>query len=83
MMSLAPHLARAAQRAPKHARRLHVKNIHGGLQTIVTESHVNEMGHLPFSYRGKTAFFGKFAAFCTAAFSIPFGAVLYKRTPQA
>ncbi|KIK63817.1 hypothetical protein GYMLUDRAFT_455316 [Collybiopsis luxurians FD-317 M1] len=77
-MSLATRSAlrvtRAAQRAPQLQRHLHVKDINGGMRSIMSEGHVNERG---------TAFFGKFAAFCTTAFSIPFGAVLYKRTPQA
>ncbi|GAW07501.1 hypothetical protein LENED_009499 [Lentinula edodes] len=85
-MSLASRSAlrlnNVAQRVPQLSRHLHFKNINGGLQSIVAPGHVHEGGHLPFSYRRKPAFFGKFAAFCTAGFTIPFAAVLYKRAPQ-
>lgn len=54
----------------------------GGVSTpfeFVVLPHVDRvvLQHLPFSYRRKPAFFGKFAAFCTAGFTIPFAAVLY------
>ncbi|KAJ3814291.1 hypothetical protein EV368DRAFT_68316 [Lentinula lateritia] len=69
-------LSHVAQRVSQRIRHLHIKNINGGLQSIVAPGHVHEGGHLPFSYRRKPAFLGKFAAFCTAGFSIPFAAVL-------
>ncbi|KAJ3840474.1 hypothetical protein F5878DRAFT_659360 [Lentinula raphanica] len=74
---LSLHLGRAVQRTQTNTRYLHIKNINGGLQSIVAPGHVHEGGHLPFSYRRKPAFLGKFAAFCTAGFTIPFAAVLY------
>ncbi|KAJ3971433.1 hypothetical protein EV361DRAFT_868496 [Lentinula raphanica] len=72
---LSLHLGRAVQRTQTNTRYLHIKNINGGLQSIVAPGHVHEGGHLPFSYRRKPAFLGKFAAFCTAGFTIPFAAV--------
>ncbi|KAJ3990088.1 hypothetical protein F5890DRAFT_1470307 [Lentinula detonsa] len=70
-------LSRAVQKVQLRSRHLHIKNINGGIQSIVAPGHVNEGGRLPFSYRRKPAFLGKFVAFCTAGFTIPFAAVLY------